>query len=147
MIIGVGWWNHNSSLFLIQACFSHHQIVIWICFWFSICQNQQKISTNSLSLSFIFFNHFSMGGTCWNIFGWFPLQQRHFLLVAFDTHLPLRGFHLHWLQTKPQLKLDQALVAKKLSPNRIRPFLNWLPKRLIKMQSKQQQKKLKFDQN
>ena len=25
-----------------QACSSHHQIVIWICFWFSICKAQQK---------------------------------------------------------------------------------------------------------
>ena len=25
-----------------QACLSHHQIVIWICFWFNICQTQQK---------------------------------------------------------------------------------------------------------
>ena len=25
-----------------QACPSHHQIVIWICFWFCICQRQQK---------------------------------------------------------------------------------------------------------
>ena len=32
-----------APTFLIrQACLSHHQIVIWICFWFSICQTQQK---------------------------------------------------------------------------------------------------------
>ena len=25
-----------------QACSTHHQIVLWICFWFSICQTQQR---------------------------------------------------------------------------------------------------------
>ena len=34
------------SAFGKQACSSHHQIVIWICFWFSICQ-AQKMKTNT----------------------------------------------------------------------------------------------------
>ena len=31
-----------SQIYTWQACSSHHQVVIWICFWFSICKTQPK---------------------------------------------------------------------------------------------------------
>ena len=38
----VGGRKCRSRRWRRQACSSHHQIVIWICFWFSVCQAQQK---------------------------------------------------------------------------------------------------------
>ena len=41
---------HNSLMPVTQAYLSHHQIVIWICFWFCICQylwSSTKMKTNT----------------------------------------------------------------------------------------------------